>query len=235
MTRFSVLLLLALAACAPREEAAAPEAAAAAQPAAVSPAEVSPAAVVPVETPAPAGTYRLDKSHASLVFKVDHIGFSNYTGQFRNFDATLTFDPKNIEAMAVEATIDVSSLDTPSPPDGFLDELKSAAWLDAVGKPQMTFRSTKVTLTAPDAARVEGDLTFRGVTAPAAMEATFNGGYESFPPYDPNARIGFSAKGALTRSAFGLTAAIPNEEQPFGVGDAVTFEIEAEFNEQPAP
>lgn len=230
--RITAAIFLALAACAPREDAAAPAPQLAAEPASA-PGGAAP--IVPVETPSPAGIYRLDKSHASLVFKVDHVGFSNYTGQFRSFDATLTFDPANPEAMAVTATIDVASLDIPAPPAGFLDELKSAAWLDAVGHPEMTFRSTSVTPTAPDAARVEGELLFRGVVAPVVMDVIYNGGYADFPPYDPNARIGFSAKGALKRSAFGVTAAIPTTEQPFGVGDAVTFEIEAEFNEQPAP
>jgi polyisoprenoid-binding protein YceI len=217
-----VVAAIALAACAPREGSASP-----ASPSAAGP-------IVPVETPAPAGSYRLDNSHASLAFKVDHIGFSNYTGQFRDFDATLTFDPKNPAAMAVTATINVASLDIPAPPAGFLDELKSAAWLDAVGHPEMTFRSTAVTLTAPDRARVEGELTFRGAAAPLVMDVVYNGGYADFPPHDPNARIGFSATGALKRSVFGVTAAIPTAEQPFGFGDAVSFEIEAEFSEQPA-
>lgn len=221
MRRSSLLAAgLVLAACAPSTDKA---------PAA------APAPVFPAETPAPAGTYRLDKTHASLVFKVDHIGFSNYTGQFRAFDATLQFDPENPEAMAVTATIDALSLDIPSPPDGFLDELKSAAWLDAVGHPEMTFRSTSVTLTASDAARVEGALSFRGVTAPVAMDVVFNGGYQGFPPYDPNARIGFSAKGVLQRSVFGMTIGVPTLEAPVGVGDRVTFEIDAEFTSPSTP
>jgi polyisoprenoid-binding protein YceI len=213
---------LILAACAPSTDKPAAGAAA-------------PAAIVPVETPSPAGLYRLDKTHASLIFKVDHIGFSNYTGQFRRFDATLQFDPKNPEAMTVAATIDATSLDIPSPPDGFLDELKGPAWLDAVGHPEMTFRSTKVTLTAPNAARVEGDLSFRGVTAPVVMDVVFNGGYAGFPPYDPNGRIGFSAKGALQRSVFGMTTGVPTPAAPVGVGDIVSFEIDAEFTGPPTP
>jgi polyisoprenoid-binding protein YceI len=225
----TLAVLLAASACAPRQETAAPAA-----PAPDSTPAAASGPIVPVETPAPAGTYRLDTSHASLIFKVDHVGFSNYTGSFRAFDATLSFDPANPAAMAVTATIDAASLDIPAPPAGFLDELKSAAWLDAVGHPEIVFRSTAVTPTAPDAARVDGELSFRGVTAPVVMEVVYNGGYESFPPYDPNARIGFSAKGALKRSVFGVMAALPTEEQPFGVGDAVTFEIEAEFNEHPA-
>lgn len=194
----------------------------------------APAEAEPVETEAPAGAYRLDKYHASLVFKVNHIGYSNYTGSFDNFDATLAFDPKAPEKMAVTATIDVGSLDIPAPPEGFLDELKGSSWLDAAEFPQMKFRSTKVTLTGPDTARVDGELELRGLAAPVAMDVTFNGGYAGFPPYDPNARIGFSAHGALKRSAFGVVIGIPSAENPVGVGDDVTFDIEAEFNGPPA-
>jgi polyisoprenoid-binding protein YceI len=191
--------------------------------------------IAPTATEAPAGEYRLDKYHATLVFKVNHIGYSNYTGSFDNLDATLAFDPKAPEKMAVSATIDVGSLDIPTPPEGFLDELKSPAWLDAVGFPQMKFRSTGVTPTGPNTARVDGELEFRGVTAPVTMNVTFNGGYAGFPPYDPAARIGFSATGSLKRSLFGVVIGIPTTESPVGVGDDVSFEIEAEFNGPPAP
>lgn len=192
------------------------------------------AAPAPAKTDAPPGAYRLDKSHASLVFMVDHIGYSTYTAAFDDFDATLAFDPLQPENISVTATINVGSLDIPAPPAGFLDELKSAAWLNAVDFPSMTFRSTSVLLTAPDAARVEGELDFRGVVAPVAFDAVFNGGYAGFPPYDPNARIGFSAKGSLQRSAFGVLIGIPTAEAPVGVGDEVAFEIEAEFTGPPA-
>jgi polyisoprenoid-binding protein YceI len=226
-----VVSTLALLACSKREAADAAPAAAAGEAAPAT----SPPAIVPEATEAPAGAYKLDKYHASLVFKVDHIGYSAYTGSFDDFDATLVFDPKAPEKMRVEATIDVGSLDIPTPPDGFLDEMKSAAWLDAVAFPTMTFRSTGVALTGPNTARVDGELDFRGVKAPVAFDATFNGGYAGFPPYDPNARIGFSGKGALKRSVFGVLIGIPTPEAPVGVGDDVTFEIEAEFNGPPGP
>lgn len=189
----------------------------------------------PQATEAPAGEYRLDKSHASLVFKVDHISYSAYTGSFDKFDATLSFDPLAPEKMKLSATIDVNSLDIPAPPAGFLHELKGAAWLNGVEFPSMTFRSTAVALTSPNTARVDGELDFRGIAAPVALDVTFNGGYSGFPPYDPNARIGFSAKGSLKRSAFGVDFGIPTAEAPVGVGDDVAFEIEAEFTGPPSP
>lgn len=183
----------------------------------------------PAETAAPAGPYRLDPFHASLVFRVDHLGFSTYTAAFRSFDATLAFDPAAPEAMRVEATIDVSSLDLPNPPEGFRDAMLGPLWFNAGEFPHMTFRSTAIDLTGPDAATVAGDLTLRGVTQPVTLQATYNGGYAGLARYDPQARIGFSVYGTLSRSAFGMDIGVPTPDFPMGVGDKVEIYVEAEF------
>lgn len=70
------------------------------------------------------------------------------------------------------------------------------------------------------------------MTRPVTLEATFNGGY---PPneMDPGgARIGFSAKGSFKRSDFGMGYGVPAPGSTMGVGDTVTFGIEAEFSRQ---
>lgn len=188
--------------------------------------------IVPVATEAPSGDYKLDKAHASLIFRVDHIGFSNYTAQFMDFDAALKLDVENPAASSVTATVDTRSLLLNAPPAGFVDKLLSAKWLDGVQFPTMTFRSTKVELTGPNTARVTGDFSLRGVTHPVVLDATFNGGYAGHP-YDPQARIGFSARGSLSRSAFGVSEGVPPPGSTMGVGDAVSIEIEAEFSGPP--
>ena len=73
----------------------------------------------------------MEKAHASLVFRVSHLGFSNYSAQFKNFDAQLQFDPKNLAASSVTATVDPRSLDLINPPPGFVDELLGDQFLDA--------------------------------------------------------------------------------------------------------
>jgi polyisoprenoid-binding protein YceI len=188
------------------------------------------AAEVPAAStaPVPGGAYTLDKAHASLIFRVSHIGFSNYTGRFATFDATLDIDPENPAAAKLEATVDPASLAVENPPAGFLDSLLGPDWFDVAKFPAMTFRSTKIEMTGDDTARVTGDLTLHGVTLPVAFDATFNGGYASHP-FEPNARIGFSARGGLSRSAFGIAYGVPEEGSTMGVGDAVEFIIEAEF------
>lgn len=190
------------------------------------------AAIVPVKTEAPAGVYKLDKTHASLIFRVNHIGFSNYTANFSKFDAELQFDPANPEKSSVTATIDPRSLVLNDPPAGFLDELLNPKWLDAAGHPQMTFRSTKVELTGANTARITGDFTMKGVTLPVTLDAAFNGGYAGHA-YEPQARIGFSAKGSLLRASFGVKEGVPPPGSTMGVSDNVDFVIEAEFSGPP--
>lgn len=178
----------------------------------------------------PAGTYTLDKHHASLTFTVSHLGFSNYTAQFASFDAKLELDPKNPAAAKMEATIDPASLSLPTPPEGFKEELTGPNWLDAAKFPQMTFKSTSVEPTGDKSAKVTGDFTLHGVTKPVTLDVTFNGGYSGIPELDPNARIGFSAKGVLKRSEFGIAAGIPAPGTSMGVSDEVQIAIEAEFS-----
>lgn len=179
----------------------------------------------------PAGVYALDPAHASLLFRVDHLGFSMYTARFTRFEAELTFDPDDPEACAVAASVEVASLETDYPFDDldFDAQLTGPEWLDAAQYPRMTFRSTRIETTGPRSARVHGDLTLHGVTRPLVLEATFNGGYGGHP-YDPGgARIGFSARGTLSRSAFGVDLGLPAPGSTIGVGDRVEFAIEAEF------
>jgi polyisoprenoid-binding protein YceI len=185
--------------------------------------------------PVPAGQYTLDKAHGSMLFRVDHLGFSHYTARFKRFDATLQFDPATLARSAVTATVDATSLETdyPNPKEvDFNAQLQGEQWLDTTKFPQMTFRSKTVEVTGPKAFKINGELTLRGITRPMVLEAKYNGGYGGHP-MDPHARIGFSARGTLKRSEFGMTYGIPAPGTTMGVSDEVEVIIEAEFNGPP--
>ncbi|RYG34489.1 MAG: polyisoprenoid-binding protein [Burkholderiales bacterium] len=195
-------------------------------------AAAAPAVAPPSIEGLPAGDYKIDPAHASLVFTVNHLGFSHYTGQFTRFTADLKLDPANPAAAQLSATVDPASLSIPSPPDGFVDELSSEPWLNTKAFPQMTFKSTSIAVTGPNTADVTGDFTLRGVTKPVTLAMTFNGGWRGIPQ-DPHARIGFSAKGVLKRSEFGIDFGVPAPGSTAGVSDDVTIAIEAEFTGPP--
>ncbi len=209
--------------------------AAACAPATKAPAPVEAAGpVTPVTTEAPSGAYVLDKMHATLLFRVNHLGFSHYTGRFSRFDATLQLDTANPAASTLTATVDPTSLTVENPPRGFEAELRGPQWLDAAKFRDITFKSTSVTLTGANTAKITGDFTLHGVTKPVVLDATFNGGYAGHP-MDPHGRIGFSAKGTLKRSDFGIAYGIPAPGTTMGVSDDVEVIIEAEFNGPPLP
>lgn len=218
--------LLNIAGCSPSAPAPAP---AATTPAAA-PVEAAsaPAPAAPDVSKLPAGAYKIDPLHSTLLFSVNHLGFSNYTGQFRTFAANMTLDPAKPEAATLTATVDVKSIDVPTSPADFIAELVGDEWLGASITPQMKYESTGITRTGPATADIAGNLTLNGVTKPVTLHATFNGGYDGHP-MDPNARIGFSAHGVLKRSEFGVDYGIPSPGSTMGVFDEVTIRIEAEF------
>ncbi len=180
----------------------------------------------------PAGDYKLDPLHSTLIFSVSHLGFSNYTAQFNKFSGDLKLDPANPGAAVLNATVDPTSLQVPAPPAGFLDELKGDGWIDVAKFPQITFKSTGVAVTGKNAADVTGDLTLHGITKPITLQITYNGGYAGHV-YEPNARIGFSAHGVFKRSDFGIVYGIPEPGSNIGVHDEVSVRIEAEFTGPP--
>jgi polyisoprenoid-binding protein YceI len=182
---------------------------------------------------APAGQYQLDKGHASLLFRVSHLGFSSYTTRFSRFDAQLSFDPANLAAARVATTIDASSIELENAPSVCDGIVHGPQFLDTAKYPEITFRTEQVRVKGPNSLEVIGKLTLHGVTRPVVLDAKFNGGYAGHPGDDPHARIGFSAHSSLKRSDFGMTFAVPAPGSTFGVGDTIDISIEAEFTGPP--
>lgn len=180
--------------------------------------------------PPMAGDYQIDMQHTSLIFRVSHLGFSNYTALFTEVKADLAFDPDHPEAMKVAASIPVASLETHNP-DTALDFnalVTGAEFLDSAQFPDISFVSTAVTLTGDNSADVTGDLTLHGVTKPVTLAVTYNGGWGDMQ-MDAGARIGFSATGSFNRSDFGIAYGIPAPGTTMGVSDKVEIILETEF------
>jgi polyisoprenoid-binding protein YceI len=173
--------------------------------------------VVPADLPA--GSYRIDPEHASLLFKLDHLGFSQLVGRFDAFDATLDFDPAQPAAARLTVVVEVASIDLDLP--AFEEELRGPGWLDAGRFPEARFESRGIAITGEATGRVEGELALHGARAPVTLEVTFNGAGDSL--LTGRYTLGFAASGTLRRSDFGLGAYAP------AVGDEVVLEIHAEF------
>lgn len=167
------------------------------------------------------GQYTLDKDHATLLFKVDHLGFSTYVGRFNDFDATLDFDPENVENSSLEVVVETASIDVNNPE--FAEDLR-ADWFEVENYPQAIFRTTRFIESDGNSFVFEGDLTLLGTTAPITLNITSNGGGRNF--LTRSYTLGFSASTTFQRSDFGMDNLVS-----FGVGDDIELEIHVEFQE----
>jgi polyisoprenoid-binding protein YceI len=194
------------------------------------PAPSAPEPAAPPIVNAPTGEYTIDPTHTTVTARVNHFGLSTYTLRFNDVSGTLNFNAEDPTQSSVEATVAIASLDTPyTGPRDFNAELQNSEWLDAASFPTATFRSTGIESTGPGTARMTGDITIHGVTAPVTLDVTYNGSYAQHPFGMPISLVGFSARGEISRSAFGMTKYIPAEGTTQGVGDTVELIIEAEF------
>jgi len=176
--------------------------------------------------PVPSGTYRLEPTHGSIIWKISHLGLSHYTARLNHFDATITLDSEHPENSSVTATIDPTSVDTDYPNADKKDFNAEIAYEDkffnANKFPHITFQSTGIELTGGNTGKITGDLTFLGVTKPVTLDVTLNGTLPEHP-MTKTAAIGFSAHTTVDRGAFGMDYGAPY------IGNDVEVLIEAEF------
>lgn len=151
---------------------------------------------------------KLDRSHIYIGFQVTHIGFSTVHGRFNDATGEVAFDKDKPEASAVSATIQTKSVDTNF--EARDKHLRTADFFDSEKFPTMTFKSTKVEKTGENTGRMTGELTLLGVTKPVTLDVKFTRIAEHpFPAYKKVLTAGFSARGKIKRSEFGMTKFIP--------------------------
>lgn len=164
------------------------------------------AAVILAASPLAAAPWKIDKSHTSVGFSVDHLGFSLVNGVFRDFDAKIDFDPENMESASVRFTIDAATVET------FWEErdnhIRGADFLDVKTYPEITFVSRSVRLTGPNTAEVVGDVTIKDVTREETFVATLRRIGPS--PFNPEQEIaGLEVAGEIDRTKYGIGFGAP--------------------------
>ncbi len=170
----------------------------------------------------PAGTYILDNKHTSVIFRINHLGFSHFTGRFNKSEGRCDFVPSAPENSGLDVTIDPRSIDTD---DNDLDNaLISENWFDTLKFPRATFHATHIERTGDTSAKITGDFTLHGVTHTLTLDTVLVGAGQD--PLTHSNVLGFSATGSFKRSAYG----IPNLEPM--VGDEVTLQIDSEFDKE---
>ncbi|GEA60715.1 YceI family protein [Vibrio comitans] len=112
-------------------------------------------------------------AHASINFKVSHLGYSYIKGRFNRFSGEFSYDPANVEASSVEVKVDTTSLDSNHAERD--KHIRSSDFIDASKYSDAVFNSTKVVDKGDGNLEIMGDLTLHGQTKPITIEANFIG------------------------------------------------------------
>lgn len=171
---------------------------------------------------AAAERYNVDASHTNILVSVSHLGFSDMVLEALQPEGTLFFDQESPQNSSIEITLKAQNIDGDD--EKFNAHLQSADFFDTANFPKITFNSTKIDVTGEDTGVVSGDLTLLGITKPVSLDVKFNKAGTN--PFTQAETIGFSAKGKLKRSEFGMGYGLP------AIGDDITININLEAIKQ---
>lgn len=171
--------------------------------------------------------WAIDPTHSEIGFKVKHMMFTNVSGSFQQFDATVETEGDDFENAKIEFSADVASVTTANADRD--NHLKSGDFFDAEQFPKMTFTATSFTKESESEYELKGDLTLRGVTKPVKLDVEFGGTAK-----DPwgNLKAGLSATGKINRKDWGLNWNSALEAGGVLVGEEVKLVIELQFIKQ---
>ena len=168
--------------------------------------------------------WQLDDSHTRVGFSVNHLGFSTTMGHFNDVKGMVNYDIKAPNKANMNFTIATASIDTNW--DARDAHLKKEEFFNVAKYPTMTFKSTEVTFTNPQQAKVTGDFTMLGQTKPLTLNVTLNKIANS--PLTKEPVVGFRATGNIDRAAYGMTAFAS------GITTEVPIQIDGELIEKKA-
>lgn len=147
-----------------------------------------------------AAPWTVDADHSQVGFTVKHLGITDVDGQFHQAVVDLAFDPNDVSASRVNATITAASIDTGI--ERRDNHLRSPDFFDVENYPTITFKSTGIRDITDHGFTLDGDLTIRGITRPVELKVV-----RSPILNDPTfgRRIAFTATCSIHRPDFGLT------------------------------
>jgi polyisoprenoid-binding protein YceI len=173
------------------------------------------------QTVAGTSIWSIDNAHSDAEFAVKHMMVSTVKGRFHGVEGTLRIDESRPEASAVDATIDVASVDTGMEQRDA--HLRSDDFFNAERFPRIAFRSTRIERAdnAPNW-RMTGDLTIRDVTRSVVLDVVYDGrGTDAYR----KERAGFTAETKISRKEFGVNWNGLIETGGVVVGDTVKITL----------
>ena len=167
--------------------------------------------------------YDLDPVHSQLGFSVMHLMITRVSGVFTKWTGSFAIDQAAQENSQLRVDIEAASVDTRNPQrDG---HLRSPDFFDAEKFPTISF-VTKLISPAAAGWSLTGDFTLRGVTLPVTFQVTRGGEAKDSKG---QVRVGYQARGSISRKAFGVAWHAVYDGGSVVVGDEVELLLDLQL------
>jgi polyisoprenoid-binding protein YceI len=164
-------------------------------------------------------TYKIDNARSTISFGIRHF-VGTAKGKFTLFGGIVHFDRDHPERSAVEANIQVDSIDTGIRKRD--EHLRSTEFFEVGKFPQIVFKSRSVTRKGRESGEIIGDLTIRGVTRPVTLQVKL------LSPLSERGGLRWEVTTApLPRRDFGLMFS-PGTEAISGIGREISIKMQIE-------
>ncbi|MDL2352795.1 MAG: YceI family protein [Pseudomonadota bacterium] len=151
--------------------------------------------------PGPSYHYWLDGTHSSVSARVSYMGFASKTARFPQMRGSIRLNPARLDAIDLDVELDAGALIGGS--TGDTKYLRGTDFFAVEQYPVVRFSGHKMVMSGPTTAVVEGMITTRGITRPAALAVAFDAPPARATGRDP---IVLSARTSINRRDFGMTA-----------------------------
>jgi polyisoprenoid-binding protein YceI len=162
-----------------------------------------------------------DDPHSQLGFTVTHLGVSDVSGTFNDFDVTVKSIKPDFSDAVFELSANVGSIDTRV--EARDNHLKSADFFDVEKYPLLKFKSTAIEKAGSDKYKLTGNLTMHGITKQITMDLEYRGTIEN--AMNKKHTAGFRLTGTIKRSDFGIGPEFP----PPMISNEVRIKADGEF------
>ena len=177
------------------------------------------------QAPAPPNSWRIDPLHSQAQFTVRHMMISTVRGVFGGVKGTIIYDPANPGASDVQATIDVTTLNTGEPKRDH--DLKEEEFFDVKKYPVMTFKSKGVQVVGKQHLKVTGDLTINTITKQVVLDV--DGPTDPIRDTNGRTKVGVNATTKVSRKEYGILYNPIMETGGVAVSDEVKINLDIEL------
>ena len=155
-----------------------------------------------ISTGAIAADYKIDTAgmHASVLFKISHLGISWLRGGFDKFEGSFSYDADKPNDSKISMTVDTTSVNTNHAERDI--HIQAPGLLETEKFPNATFTSTKFNWVDDKTGTVSGKLKIHGIEKNVTMNINKTGeGKDPWGGY----RVGFEGKMNIRLADFGMT------------------------------